>query len=102
MHVCIQCNTLSPVFKTYSTKSCLFVFYITIQAFAFLASFMFVAIGVWMVVFLVMQWNQNLDLYIVNPKTIETKETSDPDADTNPVAAKDEPGQLQFTEPVTD
>ncbi len=75
------------------------------QAFAFLASFAFVANGVWMIVFLISKWNKNIDKYIVNPRTIETKKMSHVEADMNPVTIEDEEkteGQLQFTEAVSD
>ncbi len=52
-----------------------------------------------MTVFLILQWNTNLDQYIVNPRTIETKVVTDPEADVQPVTELKE-GQLEFTEEI--
>ncbi len=62
-----------------------------------MASFGFTALGIWMTMFLILKWNKNLDQYIVNPRTIETKEVTDLEADEQPVTEL-KGGQLEFTE----
>ncbi len=65
-----------------------------------------------MTVFLILRWNTNLDQYIVNPRTIETKVVTDPEADVQPITELTDPeadvqpitelkeGQLEFTEEI--
>ena len=57
-----------------------------------------------MIIFVVLKWNKSIEEYIVDPKTVETKETDDPEADTQPVTEKEDLGgqHLEFSEDVTD
>ena len=57
-----------------------------------------------MILFVACTWNKYIDEYIVDPKTVEAKESDDTEADTQPVTEKEDLGgqHLEFSEEVTD